>query len=49
MNGENKIGESKAIKESGAEAIAGALERLNCPSGQLKDHVQGNYGAWDNS
>jgi len=48
MNGEIQIGEPKT-EEFGAEAIAGALGRLNCPSDQLQDYNQGSYGAWDNA
>ena len=47
-NGEIQIGGSKT-EEFGAEAIAGALERLNCSGDQLSDHTQGSYGAWDNA
>jgi hypothetical protein len=37
------------VSRFGIEAIAGALERLNCPNDQFQDHTQGNYGAWDNA
>jgi hypothetical protein len=43
------MNEDTRTEELGTEAIAGALERLDCSSEQFRDHTQGNYGAWDNA